>query len=96
MKLSMNIDRYDIKALDQIVQTMGDFKNKITILEQLGVMMNRELDIAGADFDSVNYFRAKEVIDSFIKKMREMDLEITELSESAIAFTEKIQRIWEG
>lgn len=94
MKLSMSIDRYDIKALDSITNTMTDFKSKISFLETIAIMMNSQLDTAGEDFDSVNYERAKLVIDSFLKKMREMDFEITELSESCIAFAEKIQMIW--
>ena len=94
MRINMNIDRYDIDALDQIYSTASNLKDKSEILEMIGITMKDRLRASSSEFTTVNFYRANQAVEDYLKKMRLMRDELEELSKSCKDFAEKIAAIW--
>lgn len=94
MRINMNIDRYDIDALDQIYSTASNLKDKSEILEKIGITMKDRLRTSSSEFTTVNFYRVSQAVEDYLKKMRLMRDELEELSKSCKDFAEKIAAIW--
>ena len=94
MKINMSMERYDIKSLDDIYKASVTFKDKCEELEYLGFVMKQRLDRANEEFETINYQRVEQAIVSYLKKMKNMREEVTELANSCHEFAEKIADIW--
>ncbi len=91
----MNLEKYDIEALDEIYKTSDSLYNKSEELEILGVAMKSKLGIAEEEFSTNNYKRVQEATDNYLHKMKLMREELIELSKSCRELAEKIANIWQ-
>lgn len=94
MKINTNIDRYDIRSLDEVELIVRKMHNRAEALSELGTIMRNRLNGAAIEFTSVNYTRVSDACDDYIKKMNKMETELNELATSIKQFTDKIREIW--
>ena len=94
MKINTSIESYNIKALSEIGASVIALNQQCQLLEALGQFVKVKLASAATEFDSINYERTQEAVDSYIKKSTVAQAELAELADSVKAFQEKISHIW--
>ena len=94
MRINLNIERYDIKSLSDIYSTAEELRGQCRDLRSFGELMTRKAKDAHEYFDTINYERMKEALESFLKKMESAQEEFDELLRSCRQFAEKISELW--
>lgn len=95
MKLNQSIESYDIKSLQGIEEGVKKMKNHCEQLCQLGELLKNKIQKAkDGGFQDINMDRAEELINEYLKKMKNAESEYLELSNSVNEFVEKIHHIW--
>ena len=94
MRINMSLERYDVKALDEIYHTVDKLNNQSEILESMGIFLKNRLVQSSEEFASINYVRIYEAAVDFLEKMKLMREELTELCKSCRDLAEKIAEIW--
>lgn len=95
MKLNQNIESYDINSLQGIEEGVKKMKNHCEQLCQLGELLKNKIQKAkDGGFQDINMIRTEELINEYLKKMRNAESEYLELSNSVKEYIEKIHKIW--
>lgn len=94
MRINLNMEAYDIKSLDGIVDTVRWMMGQCDMLNDCGVFLKDRVVQVGSEFDSVNYDRICAATDDYLVKLGKMRAELDELLRSCREFVEKINRIW--
>ncbi len=94
MKINLDYDGYDIKSLSEIHSGAATLQKRCEILLECEEDMRAQIDQAKIDFDTANYDKVYEVMNSFKKKVAEFSEDLKDLIESVEAYREDIERRW--
>lgn len=94
MKISLDYDGYDIKSLSEIFSGVTALQKKCKILLECEEDIRAQIDQAKIDFDTANYDKAYEAIDSFKTRITNFSDELDELAKSVNDYAEDKERRW--
>ena len=94
MKLNLQIEKYDVKNLQSMVESLETVLSYCRLTREDSEIMQNNIRIAEPYFQTSNMDKAKDEIKKFSLKLAEAEREISELIVSAKDFASRLNHIW--
>ena len=94
MRISDNIEEYDVKSMSAILTCVESISRSCKALERGAANLDHNIGIAENHFSSENMARAKIIIRKYGVTLEEAQREFRELLNSVNEFSDKLRRAW--